>query len=196
MLRRGPQHFNSSCWHELGPAKKTIVTAYKSIIRSVIFYAAPIWFPNTAHTNMKKNYTLQNTALRIATGCVKITSTGYLHADTQVLPLHDSLSLLSTQFLARALQPTHPSHKMVTSPPGPRNMKNTLQSLLIHRVKLYMEDGVVPPPFLQRNHTLPPHRCSHPSSQLPPRQHCTPTLTALHSPSFVRVPALHLKVSR
>ena len=140
---------------------------------------------------------LSGGSLHAASGNAELgsTSTGYLHADTQVLPLHDSLSLLSTQFLARALQPTHPSHNLVTSPPGPRNMKNTLQSLLIHRVEPYMEDGVVPPRFLQRNHTLPPHRCSHPSSPLPPRQHCTPALTALHSPSFVRVPALPSKVS-
>ena len=50
-----------------GQQKETIVTAHKSIIRSVIIHAAP----NTAHTNIKKLQTLQNTALRIATGCAK-----------------------------------------------------------------------------------------------------------------------------
>ena len=97
------------------------------------------------YINIKKLQTLQNTTLHIATGCGKTTPTGHLHAEAQVLPLHDSLSLLSTQFLARALQPIHPSHTLVTSPTGPRNMKNTLQSLLILRVEPYIVDGVVPP---------------------------------------------------
>ena len=43
------------------------------------------------------------------------------------------------------LQPTHPSYNLVTSEPGPRYMKNTLQSLLIRRVEPYMEDGIIPP---------------------------------------------------
>ena len=37
-------------------------------------YAAPIWFPNTSPSLIQKLPSFQNSALRIATGCVKITS--------------------------------------------------------------------------------------------------------------------------
>ena len=69
----------------------------------------------------------------------------HLHSETKTLPVKDHLSLISTQFLARALQPTHPSHPYVTSPPGPRSMKNTLQSLFLHQVQPYLVDGTLPP---------------------------------------------------
>ena len=74
-----------------------------------------------------------------------MTPIAHFHAETQVLPVRDHLSLLSSQFLARALQPTHPSHSLITSPPGPRNMKHTLQSLFLHRVAPYTVDGTIPP---------------------------------------------------
>ena len=107
---------------------------------------------------------------------------------------------------------THPSHNLVTSPPGPRNMKNTLQFLLIHRIEPYMVDGIVPPQFLQRNHQFPPHRRSIPTPgrSAPPqttlswragpcgwweRNPPSPALTALHSPSSARASALPSTVS-
>ena len=128
-----------------GQQAETIALTYKSLIRSLFMYAAPIWFPNTSPTNINRLQTLQNTALRIATGCVKMTPIGHLHAETKLLPVSDHLSLLSSQFLARALQPFHPSHSLVTTPPGPRNMKHTLQSRFFPRVSPYTVNGVIPP---------------------------------------------------
>ena len=82
----------------------------------------------TKATLISKLQTLQNSALRIATGCMKMTNVGHLHAEASVLPVSDHLSLLSSQFLARCLVPSHPSHQTVTAPSGPRQMKHTLQS--------------------------------------------------------------------
>ena len=128
-----------------GQQSETIAITYKSIVRSIFLHAAPIWYPNTSPSNIAKLQVIQNQALRIATGCVKMTPIGHLHTETKTLPVNDHLSLISTQFLARALQPTHPSHPYVTTPPGPRNMKHTLQSLLLHRVQPYLVDGILPP---------------------------------------------------
>jgi len=86
-------------------------------------YAAPIWFHNTSPSHIQKLQTIQNSALRIATGCVKMTSVDHLHEETEMLHVKDHLSLISFQYLARALQPKNPSHSVVTSPSGSRNMK-------------------------------------------------------------------------
>ena len=123
---------------------ETIVITYKSIIRSLFTYASPIWFPNSSPSSIQKLQTIQNSALRIATGCVKMCPTDHLHAETHVLPVKDHLSLLCSQFLAKSLQPSHPSFVTVTSPSGPRKMKETLQSRFLPAVSPYLVDGALP----------------------------------------------------
>ena len=87
-----------------------------------------------------------NAAGGIATGCVKMTSIDHLHEETKMLPVQDHLSLISSQYFVRALQPNNPSsHSVVTSPWGNRNMKPTLQSQFLHCVSLYLSNGVLPP---------------------------------------------------
>ena len=124
---------------------ETLVITYKSLIRSLFSYAAPVWFPNITTASLDKLQVVQNCALRIATGCVKRTDVHHLHDETKVLPVSNHLSLLCSQFLARALQPTHPTHLAVTTPPGPRNMKKTLPPRFYSRVKQYTVNGIVPP---------------------------------------------------
>ena len=46
-----------------------------------------IWFPNTSPTLIQKFQTIHNSALRIATGCVRITSIDHLHEETKMLPM-------------------------------------------------------------------------------------------------------------
>jgi len=54
-------------------------------------YAAPIWFPNTSPYLVQKLQTIQNSALRIATGCVEMASIDHLHEETKILPIQDHL---------------------------------------------------------------------------------------------------------
>ena len=98
------------------------------LIRSILHYAAPVWFPNAASSNIQKLQRIQNSALRVATGCIKRTPIPHLHEETKVLPIEDHLSLLCQQFYARTLQPEHPSHAVTTSYPGPRGIRATLRS--------------------------------------------------------------------
>ena len=84
-------------------------------------YAAPIWFPNTSPSLVQKLQTIQNSALHIATGCVKIASVDHLHEETEMLPVQDHLSLICSQCLAITLRPTNPSHNIVTSPSDSRH---------------------------------------------------------------------------
>ena len=99
---------------------------FKALIWSILTYAAPVWSANASPTNLGRLQTIQNSALRIATGCHKRASQGHLHTETKILPIVDSLNLLCRQYLASALCPSHPSHAIVTAPSGPRNVKHTL----------------------------------------------------------------------
>ena len=128
-----------------GQQKETLITTYKSLIRPLLTYANPIWFPNSSPSAIQKLQVLQNSALRIATGCVRASAISHLHAETQVLPVRDHLSLLCSQYLARTLQPNHPSHTIVTSPSGPRTVRHTLQSRFLSVVAPYAEGGIIPP---------------------------------------------------
>ena len=64
-----------------------------------------------------------------------------LQADRQT----DHLEMLSSQHLASALRPTHPSHAVVTAPHGPRSMKETLGHKCEASVAPYLSNGVIDP---------------------------------------------------
>jgi len=100
-------------------------------------YAVLIWFPNASPSLVQKLQTIQNSALRIATGCVEMASIDHLHNKTEILPIQDHL--------ARALQPTNPSHSAITSPSGSKDMKQTLQSRFLHCVALHLSSSILPP---------------------------------------------------
>ena len=87
---------------------------------------------------------MQNSALRIATGCVRMSPIAHLHSESKILPVKDHLSLLSAQYLASCLQPGHPSHATVTADSGPRAKKNTLQSEFRPKITDLLVDGVIP----------------------------------------------------
>ena len=74
-----------------GQQKETILITYNSLIRSLFMYATPIWFSNTSPSIVQKLQTIQNSALHIATGCVKMASVGHLLEETEMLPVKDHL---------------------------------------------------------------------------------------------------------
>ena len=61
------------------------------------------------------------------------------------MPVADHLDMLSAQFLASALRPSHPSNAVVTAPPGPRDMKKTLQAKHLARVAPFLTNGATDP---------------------------------------------------
>ena len=77
--------------------------------------------PHLVHPNilihLDKLEVIQNKGLRIATGCHQKAAATHIRAKTGVLPLRAHLELCCQQFYASALQPIHPSHLIVTSPP-------------------------------------------------------------------------------
>ena len=87
-----------------GQQKETIVITFKSLIKSIFTYAAPIWLPNASSSAIAKLQSIQNSALRIATGSHKMASVSHLHSETEVLPVTNHLSLLCSQSLAGSLR--------------------------------------------------------------------------------------------
>jgi hypothetical protein len=72
-----------------------------------------------------------------------MTPIAHLHTETKVMMVKNYLDLLSSQFLARALRESHPSHSVVTIPQGAQQMKETLYSKCIGRVEKHLRDGVM-----------------------------------------------------
>ena len=129
-----------------GHNKETILLTYNSIIKPILTYAAPIWSPSASTTGISKLQLIQNSALRIATGSTQMASLQHIHSETLTLPLQQQLKLLCSQFLASAMRVEHPSHPIVISHPGPRQMKHTLSSTHLHTVAPYLNtDGNTSP---------------------------------------------------
>ena len=99
---------------------------YKAVGRSIINYAAPVWSPNLHDTNYRKIQYTQNEALRIATGCHKMSSIDHLHTEAEMLKIKEHSELLSAQYLARCLEPGNVCYPITTRATPERQVKETL----------------------------------------------------------------------
>jgi hypothetical protein len=60
---------------------------YIAYVRSVLEYAAPVWYPCLSRTNLEKIQRIQNRALRIVLGVPKSTRIDALHFEASVPPI-------------------------------------------------------------------------------------------------------------
>ena len=141
---------------DFGKDKECLLLTYKLFIRSIINYAAPIVYPNYSSTSIEKLQKVQNRALRLVLGCHSLSSIDHLHAEAKELLVKDHLRLLSSQFLAKALQPHHVSNLYVKLDKGRRDLRDTLRSKCINDVQ----------PFLDENGDLPRGSYNEVKSQL------------------------------
>ena len=65
--------------------KETILIIFMSLIRSLFMYSASIWFLNTSLSLLQKLQNIQNSALRITIGYVKMISIDHLHKETEII---------------------------------------------------------------------------------------------------------------
>ena len=115
-----------------GQEKEMLTTAYKATLRSNIEYAIAIWGPIISGNHWNRIQTLQNHALRIATGCVKMSSIDHLHQETQVLPLKEHSEMLTKQFLTNFQHPEHPGNADILQEQD-QNARSKKKTLLEHR---------------------------------------------------------------
>ena len=109
-----------------GKTKETLLHTYKTYTRPIIEYASTIWAPIISDTNYEKIQQVQNSALRIATGCTSDTSIDHLHQETKVLPIKTHTTLHSSNLKQKTKDPQHPLHHLNFQPTAPRHMKSTI----------------------------------------------------------------------
>lgn len=125
-----------------GKQKETIVTAYKTICRPLINYAAPVWTPQLNDIHWKNLQTSQNAALRTATGCHLMTDIDHLHCETNILPVKDHNMLLSKQYVLACHQSSHPSNDIIQNDPPPRKIRSTATAYIDH-IKKHAPDHAI-----------------------------------------------------
>ena len=108
-----------------GQQKETLLITYKAFGRSIINYAAPVWSTNLRDTNHRNIQYTQNEALRVATGCHKMSSVDHLHVEAKMLKAREHSELLSALYLARCLEPGNVRHSITTRKTPIRRMKET-----------------------------------------------------------------------
>ena len=130
-----------------GHQKETLEVTYNSLIKPVLSYAAPIWHPSTCPTNIQTLQVVQNKALRVITGSLKMADQQHLHTETKILPIKEHLNLLCRQYLVSSLRQDHPCFQYVTSDSGARagSRVPTLQSRFLPDVHNLLVNGVTPP---------------------------------------------------
>ena len=99
---------------------------YKAVGRSIINYTAPVWSTNLRDTDYRNIQYTQNEALRIATGCHKMSSVDHLHLEGEMLKGKKHSELLSAQYLARCLEPGNVCHSITKRETPKRRLKETL----------------------------------------------------------------------
>ena len=93
-----------------GKEKETLVNTWKAIGSSVMNYCSPLWSHMISDTKMQRLQTQQNTALRTALGCIKMSKISHLHTESKVLPVKEHFKLLSKQYLLKTQLDSHPNN--------------------------------------------------------------------------------------
>mgnify|MGYP000498274895 CR=1 FL=1 len=108
-----------------GNSKESVAALYKQYVRPVMEYACPVWTPGLAQTHHNTLQRTQNAALRIATGSTRSTPVQHLHNECKVLPLRQHMDMRGAQLLAKAENPSHACHPLLTPRVTARAIRTT-----------------------------------------------------------------------
>ena len=103
---------NALTSNKRGKQKELILSTFKAINRPILEYANTIWSSIILYTNIKKLQTIQNTTLRITTGCTRDTNTQHLLDKTKVLLMDAHLKFYAIQLKQLTQIQTHPLHDL------------------------------------------------------------------------------------
>merc|ERR1712082_382672 len=79
-------------------------------LRPTMTYAQQAWQPDTKKTHIDKVQVTQNSAHRIATGCVRNTRASHLHEETKILRLKYHMEMTGAHSFLAAIDQRHPLH--------------------------------------------------------------------------------------
>ena len=91
---------SASSW---GPSKESLSVLYKSLLRSLLSYASPKWFPFLSVTNFAKLERLHRAASRAITGCLSSSPIPLLLTEASLPPLRVTLTHFTLLSYKRAL---------------------------------------------------------------------------------------------
>ena len=109
-----------------GKDKEVLLDTYKAIGRSIFNYAAPIYTPFLSKSNWNELNAAQNSSLRIATGCTRMSEVTHLNRETKIIPVRDHSEMLTSQYLLAMHQNSHPNHQQLSQPRPPRDKRNSI----------------------------------------------------------------------
>ena len=118
-----------------GKEKEVIINTYKATGQSHLNYCCPLWTPSLSKTSWDELQVAQNHALRVATGCHRMSNIDHLHDETKVMKVRDHCEMISKQFLLATQKPDHPNHTDLSRPPPLRHMKQSLSSKFGNEIK-------------------------------------------------------------
>ena len=104
-----------------GQQTEVLATTYKAIGRSLLDYASPVWSPGLSDTQWGKLQSVQNSALRIVTGCHFKTPEQHTHHETKMLTVKQHCTLLNRQFLRKTKDSAHPNNIALIRPANSRS---------------------------------------------------------------------------
>ena len=99
-----------------GCDRETLLTTYKAIGRSILSYCCLVLTPSLKDINRSQLQRAQNSALRIATGCLKTADVAEQHQEAHELPVRQHNELISQQFAIACHLPQHPCHQLCHRP--------------------------------------------------------------------------------
>jgi hypothetical protein len=104
--------------------KETLRLTYNTLIKPVIEYLAPVWFPivGPEATSAKRLQNIQNGAMHLMTGAHQMADVDHLLAETELLSVKDPLGLICKKLIASAYRVDHPFHKVIKLPTGSQGM--------------------------------------------------------------------------
>lgn len=125
-----------------GKEKEVIITTYQALGQSLLNYACPIWTPNLAKCHWDNLQACQNTALKTALGCVKMSPFQHVHTESKILPVKTHCQMLTKQFILSTQMTEHPNQVDISGerPRYYRHMVNTLSSEHGDEIRDYLTD--------------------------------------------------------
>ena len=98
-----------------GQQKETLLLTYKALGRSIANYVASVWSTNAGDISLGKIQRTLNEALRIITGCHKMSSIDHLHSETKMLLVEEHLNLFTAQYMIHCLDTENVCHHITST---------------------------------------------------------------------------------
>ncbi len=129
----------SMAGRDWGGDRSTLLKMYTSLIRPILDYSAFI-FDSISSVKIKSLQIIQNHALRIITGALRVTNTDTLHVETNIPTLFQRRKYQLLRFYVRQNSfPSNPTYDIVNAPYNTRSKRQRLYPRISIRIEQAIE---------------------------------------------------------